>query len=417
MAQTIKILLLIILFLFFYERGIKPAWISLNSDFPIYYTSAKLLYEGQNMDSLYNKEWFQQEIKTLGIQYRGRFSPFPPANAFIMLPVASFEPLTAKRIWTIINGFALIWALFLLKRLTGWTFIDCSLFILLTGMAVGNNFKYGKVYLILCCLVMYSHILITKGKYLIPGLLLGFCASLKYFPIIFILGYSLNRKWKVSFCSAISILLMILIQIMAMNWSVFHDYLTTSLFPHLFGKIEDVSPYAVAFQSWESFFRNVFVYHKELNPNPIVKWEYGKPLFQFLIIFSFVVVISWQLRRIFKYDRQNFQAFVIALPAFFSLTMLPVGATYHFLFLIFPLALYLSAVSGTLKKIQIGILVFIYTSIGFIPFGFAFSAGTSGFGILLSYPRLWLMSALLICSLVFVNTHLRLKLQTRPQFV
>lgn len=399
--------MVLLLLIFFFERGIKPAWMSLNSDFPTYYVSAKMLLNGEDMAQLYNAEWFQDKLVDYGTDFKGRFSPFPPSNAFIMLPVAHWDSLTAKRIWIIISLCAFIWLVILLNRITNLSYLNSFLIILLTGAALANNFKYGKVYLIISALIVFAHLLQSRGKEILAGTILGICISLKYFPIVFVLSYLFLKKYKLVYAALTTLLVMLVIQIMTFGSDVFMDYINISLLPHLSGQIENVNPYAVAFQSWESLLRNIFVYHHEFNPNPLINWDFGKTICQFLLMLLFAVAVYWQSRRIFKYDRQNFQAIVIALPAFFCLTMLPAGATYHFLFLLFPLALYLSAFHNSLSRMQIYILIFLFTAIGFIPFGFVLSLGTSGFGILLSYPRLWLMSSFLICSIAFINTHLK----------
>lgn len=95
--------LLIILTLFLLWRGIIPAWKEVSTDFPNYYTSSRLLLEGKDLKKNYDDNWFAEQIHKYDIDEQGKFSPFPPSTAFIMVPFAIFEPLTAKRLWTIFN--------------------------------------------------------------------------------------------------------------------------------------------------------------------------------------------------------------------------------------------------------------------------------------------------------------------------
>jgi hypothetical protein len=80
-----------------------PARMQMQSDFPNYYTSAKLVSTQANLDSLYNNRWFNEQIKKQGMEMEGKFSPFTPPTAFVMLPFVSLDPLTAKRTWMIVN--------------------------------------------------------------------------------------------------------------------------------------------------------------------------------------------------------------------------------------------------------------------------------------------------------------------------
>ena len=47
--------------------GIVPAFSRIDSDFPNYYTSARLVIEGGNLTNLYDDAWFQKQIEREGI--------------------------------------------------------------------------------------------------------------------------------------------------------------------------------------------------------------------------------------------------------------------------------------------------------------------------------------------------------------
>ncbi len=80
----------------------------MHSDFANYYVSAKMVLEKDSLDRLYDNEWFQQKIVTHGINTLGKFAPFPPVTAWMMLPLANFNPITAQRIFLSINLIFLI---------------------------------------------------------------------------------------------------------------------------------------------------------------------------------------------------------------------------------------------------------------------------------------------------------------------
>src|SRR5258705_14007039 len=100
--QKFSLLLLVLLSVFQWKAGIIPGW-KMQSDFPNYYVSAKLVADGHRLDSIYDDAWFNLQLKEYRFEQQGKFSPFPPPTVFVMMPLTPFDPLTAKRIWMIIN--------------------------------------------------------------------------------------------------------------------------------------------------------------------------------------------------------------------------------------------------------------------------------------------------------------------------
>ncbi|MGE5499988.1 MAG: hypothetical protein ACM3Q2_18080, partial [Syntrophothermus sp.] len=139
MNGFIEIIVIIPLVLFQIRYGIIPAWNSVNSDFPNYYTSSRLLLDGKNVSNIYDDTWFQKNISSYGITERGKFSPFPPADAFIMMPVAYAEPLAAKRACLIFNIILIAVTAGLIKNITGLSRPFSFIIILLSGAALSNN--------------------------------------------------------------------------------------------------------------------------------------------------------------------------------------------------------------------------------------------------------------------------------------
>src|SRR6266850_383146 len=99
--------------------GIIPAFSRIDSDFPNYYTSARLVIEGGKLTGLYDDAWFQKQIEREGIDQEGRFSPFPPVDALIMIPFASLSPQHALQAWTIVNVLLLAANVQLLSKILG----------------------------------------------------------------------------------------------------------------------------------------------------------------------------------------------------------------------------------------------------------------------------------------------------------
>jgi len=199
--------------LFLIKYGILPAWSKLPSDFHNYYVASRILIEGEDVRKLYDDEWFNKKLRGYGIEDHGKFSTFPPSTAFIMVPMAKLEPLIAKRVWIIINIIFLAINVLLLQRITGWTYLWSANFILLCGIGLANNFRFGQIYLILSGLVLLSYYLWYQKRQFFTGILLGLCTSIKYFPIVFIAAFLYNRKWNVVMGGVLSILIISFIEI------------------------------------------------------------------------------------------------------------------------------------------------------------------------------------------------------------
>src|SRR5216684_9243131 len=81
-------------------RGVAPAMSKIDSDFPGYFTAAKIVADGGNVERLYDDSWFQGQMRRyeLGKASAGKFSPFPPPTALLLVPLTQLEPLNALRV-------------------------------------------------------------------------------------------------------------------------------------------------------------------------------------------------------------------------------------------------------------------------------------------------------------------------------
>ena len=88
---------------YFGGRSLPRAWKSLNTDFPNYYVTARLLREGYSTDRVYEWLWIQRQKDHFGITKADQpvigFIPHTPFSALVVWPLTGFSPLTAKRIW------------------------------------------------------------------------------------------------------------------------------------------------------------------------------------------------------------------------------------------------------------------------------------------------------------------------------
>jgi hypothetical protein len=119
-------------------RGIVPAMSKIDSDFPGYFTAAKIVADGGPVERLYDDVWFQQQMRRYNFRAQriGKFSPFPPPTALLLLPLARMEPLNALRVVTVASALCLAVSVVLLARILSLTWVESTAFILVVKASI-----------------------------------------------------------------------------------------------------------------------------------------------------------------------------------------------------------------------------------------------------------------------------------------
>ena len=137
--------LMILLAFFHLKAGVFPGWEKIQDDFPNYYVSAKLLSEHQDLSALYQNELFNEKVIAYGLSPVGQFALYAPPNALILLPLAAFTPITAKRIWLSFNVLLIFVCGFLIKQITRWSWVSSFNALMISGFALANDLFLGQV--------------------------------------------------------------------------------------------------------------------------------------------------------------------------------------------------------------------------------------------------------------------------------
>lgn len=393
-------------------KGILPAWQSVHSDFANYYVSAKLVADGVDLQNIYDNDWFQSKIKNYDINTPGKFSPFPPITAWLLLPIVSFEPLTAQRVFTLINILFIVVGVVVLKKITNWSLIQCATLLLGCGLGLVNNIAFGQVYLIMTVFILIALLLIKANHSLIAGIILGVFTALKYFPIVIVAGLILTGSREVksnfkpkeffknsysltSLYSIVTLILALIAQYIFFGSKIMSDFFQSALLPHLNGELDGQGLYSFQFQSWDVFFRSLFVYDSAFNPNPLLDWPNGHPIMKFMMTIIIFILLSVTLYKCRQAPQHK--GIYLALPILAALVLLPVSATYHFILSVPAIAILAS--SQLYSKKETCLLLTLYGLLGLIPYGLAFNLGQS-WGLFFAYPRLWLVSALFLIATI-----------------
>jgi hypothetical protein len=389
---------LIVLIIFQFRYGVVPAWRGIHSDFPNYYTSSKLLVEGKDLSMIYHDEWFQQKIYGYGIGEEGKYSPFPPPAAFVMIPVASLSPLAAKRVFLLVNVIALLAAAVLITMISKFSYIGACNIILLSGAALSNNFVLGQLYLILLMSIVWGYRSFLGGKSVAAGIAWGVGAAVKYFPLIYIPAIIIKKDWKTLGALIFTFVFVTMAACMYFGFEASAQFFTRVLPSHLNGELSNQSNYAVAFQSWNSLLRTMFVYDAVQNPSPLFE---SVPAFQFsrAVIyagFSAAAMIAiWRLRhnlRIVPYS--------IVISSLLVFVLAPASASYHVVLLVLPIVVLLDLSLGKHPAYSLCFII-LFALIGFSPV-LLHRMSRQVFGLFFMYNRLWLTVLLFITSVGFI---------------
>ena len=332
----------------FIYGGLIPAWKNVNSDFPNYYVSSKMILEKRDVSRIYDNQWFDQKIHEYGIEQKGKFAPFPPPTAFVFLPIALFEPITAKRIWTIVNLLLCIPVVYFFKKQSGLTLQQSVLFVLGTGMALINNFYLGQIYLLILLLMQIA--ISISGKYpTASGLISSLSVSVKYFPIVILPDWIIKKNWKAINGLLMGGIIIVLISFLFLGEKPCIDFVKSVLGNHLNSRLEGQSPYSPAFQSWDAFLKILFVKDDILNPNPLFDSLLIFYALKILIIVFYVALAIKLLIQITKTEKKAVYSYILF--SFLIAILSPASASYHFLLLLPAIALFLKICDDTETKI------------------------------------------------------------------
>jgi hypothetical protein len=398
------ILLFIALALVLVARGIVPALSKVDTDFPNYFTAAKIVADGGDTDRLYDNLWFQEQMRRyqIGKASEGAFKPFPPPTALLLVPFTRFEPQNALRIMTGVSVLCLICSIALLAEILSWSFVDSGAFVLLSGYAVLNALRLGQPYILVslsCILGYYAHL---KRRPLLAGICFGVFTPIKYFPVVILVYFAFRKEWKIVLGGAIAIVIVTSVSIGVLGWKIHEDYLSSILGNHLIAKLDMQDPFTASYQSFDSLFRRLFIFDATLNPRPL--WAFPR-LYSVGLIITKVSILLAAIATLVKLARSgaaSTNAMSIGILGIFTLLVAPATATYHFVLLWLPVGLVMNCFFRESAPLYAYFVLGAYSLIGFFPYGHAYRFEGRGGLTVLAYPRLFLLLAIFMACVYFI---------------
>ena len=386
MIRGCEVAALALALLYLGSRTLPRAWRSVNSDFPNYYTVARLVKDGFDTTRIYEWTWIQRQKDRLGIdQPLVATVSFTPFSFLISLPLAYFDPLTAKRVWTMFNLALAVSAAILLLRISGlkWHWIAL---LFLWSIPLHTNLILGQMYLLLLLLMVVALWLYLSGNAFSAGTLVGIAAGLKVFPVLFGLYFWRKRDWRAMAGLIASVAAIAALSIAVFGRTLVGEYVSQQLPSSVRG--ESVDAYNLTSNSLSSLLHRLFIFEPQLNPAPAIRapWLAAvlHPLLQLLIFapaLLFIIPRDYDLRTL----KVEWAVFTLAM-----LTVSSMPASYHFTVLLLPAAVMLGICREEQRLTLAALTVAIFVAVGFVAIK---GAHLTSWHALFGVPRLYLLVA------------------------
>lgn len=378
-------------------RALPRSWQRLNTDFPNYYLTARLLREGYSTNRLYEWNWLQRQKDHVGITRGDQpvvgFVPDTPFSALVVWPLTYLSPLHAKRVWIVLNLLLLGAVAMFLRGMTHWPWRRIALPICVSFPLL-RNVEYGQYYLLLLFLVTAAIWLYLKNRSLVAGIVMGIAGGLKIFPALFFLYFLRKRDLPAAIGVIAGVCLSVAASLLAFGMALHRTYFAQVLPWALRGEI--LNPYSLSWNSLSSLLHKLFIFEPQWNPHPALHapaaFAVLLPLLQMLVLAPALYLISPNHR-----DAQQVQlewsTFLVALLA---ISTLP--ASYHFTLLILPVTVFAAWFLCQRNYTHLVLLAIFYLAICFPAWP---RAAGDGWWALVAVLRLYFV--LLLCSFCYIT--------------
>lgn len=384
----------------FAYQVIVPAENQLTHGFAAYYTASRLLLSGQFDARVYDNAWFEAQARdAMNGEASDIYNANPPSTAWMMVGLAALSPHAARIAWTLGNLALLIAALALLggELGLGGAKLGFLAIIALGFTPISENFRLGQAYILLLFLYVLALRGFLRGEDGLLGLSLALLLALKSAGMPLLLLLFLWRRWR---ALGIALAGTAAIVIGGLPWIGLDTWRAYLLALPEIGR----GPWAasISYQTTNSLWQHLFRHDPQWNPGAVADLP---ALAALLTLLSAGAALAITLRSAHQDSPLD-----LAFAVFVALTVLlaPVGEQHHHTVLTLPLAVVLARIGqASLSRPQpvqwaawamaAGALILLAKYVDLR------HAETTGWGALLSYPRVygtWLLWGSLIVQLV-----------------
>src|SRR5882757_1977517 len=188
-----------LLCLYLVGHTLPRAWRKLNTDFPNYYLTARLVREGVDPSRAYEWIWLQRQKDHRSIDQRVvGLVPITPFSTLAVWPIAALPPLTAKHVWIAFNLVLLILIAVLLRSITGLSLLQIGILFALS-FPLHRNLLYGQYYILLLGILTAACWAAQRQRNYLAGALVALGIAVKVFPILLTLYFLKKKDWRALF--------------------------------------------------------------------------------------------------------------------------------------------------------------------------------------------------------------------------
>jgi Glycosyltransferase family 87 len=386
-------MLLALLVAYLGVRTLPRAWRTLNTDFPNYYLTARLMREHYDTSRIYEWIWVQRQKDHRDIDQRiVGMVPITPFSTLVVWPLTSMPVLSAKHCWLILNLGLLFATLAILRVLTHLPWRRVAL---VAGLSVPLqvNFLLGQYYVLLLFLLTLSCWLYIRQQQFLAGVLVGLASGLKIFPIFYLVYFARKKDLKAVVGTVVGGVGTAVVSLLVFGWQLNRTYLTQVLPAALGG--EGLGSYSLKAASLSSLLHRLFVYEPQLNPHPSVNapWLFAvlHPLLQMVVIAP-ALLLAIPKEHCPRRGRLEWSAILLV-----TVAISTSPASYLLTLLILPVCLIWDVLEQQGRRISVAVLLSLYFAAGILG---GSDHGDVGWNVLLKVPRLYAL--ILLCAFTFV---------------
>jgi len=385
-VSKVKIVLLILVAasaaMLLYYSSIRST--QLTHGFASYYTHSRLLAEGGDMTAAYDSLYFHSKMSEYNF---GRVKDLPnlPTGSLIMFPLAFWDPVKAKVLWTAISLLALAASVLLLFRTNNISFNSVPGFALLIFTFVMNplynNMLFGQVYSVMLLLASLSLYGMKFRKPILTAASIALMLVFKGYGLYPLAALLIMKEYRAFIYSIVFTAVILLSTLPVYGVTAWQMYYTE------FYSVVSYGTFAghTAYQTFGSMLMHTFS-----NLPKVFLYYFAQVAGLIVLIFTTI--------RLKSAGKVAALTCAIALNVIFS----PAAENYHYVLLI-PLV-YWAASRITLlhhpKKVSSASLI-LFTALLSAPLGYL-ALNDSPFPIfLLGYPRLYAGAAILVIAVIF----------------
>lgn len=382
-------IILISYFIFFTTRHISEP----SNGFASYYTSSRLLIDGENPKNFYDDDYFSRQVEKFVPGIYEIYLVNLPTTSFLLLPFASLEYQTARMLWILFNlilfSLTLVFIIMQMKFDDIW--FPIFLILIFSFQPLYENIVSAQAYIFIFCLLIFVFFGYIFQKFKLPGILLGLVLILKSAGTFLFLFFLINKRWQLVIFTILTFISLFLVSLPLLGLDSLLSYANK-----LLDYSSNPSLSVTAYQSVHSFFHHLFIFDDKWNPYPLLNLPLLAKVFT-LIVSLMIVYISFRFVIRSKNLSLGFAIFIII-----GLILNPASIDYHYVLILIPLFVLLDYLR---KNPSTSNWIIYLTSFLLIALDLPYTSSkiASGFLALLAYPKLYGAFSLWLLNLIVLK--------------